>query len=78
MSRSYKKTSIIKYCGNSRFGKRQANKKVRVYNDVSLKGNSYKKLYESYNINDIVEYCSKEKAIRDDFLDEWNKAYYRK
>lgn len=51
MSRSYKKTPIIKDSGkHKQFAKRQANKKVR-HSDCSSGGN-FKKLFESWDISD--------------------------
>ncbi len=64
MSRSYKKNPFLKYGGCSRFGKRQANKAVRRYikanlDNTQLKGSLYKKIYNSYDIYDVVSYCPK-------------------
>lgn len=53
MSRSYKKTPIIKDSSKTkRIDKRNANKSVRHNKDLSGKGNGYKKCFESYDIND--------------------------
>ena len=51
MSRSEKKTPIIKYGGYGKLGKHFANKKVRTI-DIGDYSN-YKKVYESWNIFDI-------------------------
>lgn len=53
MSRSYKKTWGFK--DSSKFGKRCANKKVRQLKNETLecvKGNLFKKAYESWDISD--------------------------
>jgi len=79
MSRSYKKTPIIKYCGDKRYGKRQANKKVRrLDRTVLLKGKQYRKLYETWDINDVIQFWSRREAERCGELDIWKKWYYRK
>lgn len=79
MSRSYKKTPIIKCCGDKRYGKRQANKKVRRSDrTVLLKGKQYRKLYETWDINDMIQFWSRREAERRGELDIWKKWYYRK
>ena len=55
MSRSYKHTPIYQDQVGKRFGKSYANRVVRRYlssDKVLQDGNSYKKLYESWNISD--------------------------
>jgi hypothetical protein len=52
MSRSFKKVPIVKYGGYGKFGKQLANKKVRKI-DLS-DGNNYRRIYESWNIFDVV------------------------
>ena len=55
MSRSYKKTPIIKCCptqGN--IGKKFANRKVRNKKGNIPNGKAYKKYFESYDIHDYV------------------------
>ena len=74
MSRSFKKTPISKDGGrSSKWGKNQANKKIRNYNDEIPKGGSYKKLYEQWDINDFVVYWTEEDAKEEYY--RW-KAYY--
>ena len=54
MSRSYKKYPLVKCERSCKFGKRQANKKIRslpVSEDIP-KGTGYKKYYQSYDICD--------------------------
>ena len=70
MSRSYKKTPITKYCGDSRFGKRQAGKKVRK-SDGKL-------LFATWNINDFVQYYSLKDAEKQENIERWKKYFYRK
>lgn len=62
MSKSYKKTPTIKYGGKG--NKRFANKKVRKYKGQIQNGKSYKKLYQSWDINDIVSYYPEELMIK--------------
>lgn len=79
MSRSYKRTPIIKYCGDSRFAKRQSSKKVRKSDgNLLLKGNQYKKLFESWNINDIIQFYSLKEAEKLGNIENWKKYFYRK
>ena len=79
MSRSYRKTPIIKCCGDKKYGKRQANKKVRrSYQNVLWKGKQYRKLYETWDINDVIQYWSRRDAEMHGELDIWKKYYYRK
>jgi len=79
MSRSYKRTPVMKCCGDSRYGKRQANKKVRRSDkSVLYKRKQYRKVYESWDINDVVLYWSKRDAEKSGELDDWKKYYYRK
>ncbi len=79
MSRSYKKTPISKYGGDSRFGKRQAGKKVRKSDGkLLLKGSQYKKLFETWNINDFVQFYSLKEAEIQENIERWKKYFYRK
>lgn len=69
MSRSYKKTPIVKDSNKGKkLEKRFANKKIRAFfkehSDVSLPNNSYKKVSESWNIADFTCRWSKEDAIQ--------------
>jgi hypothetical protein len=84
MSRSFKKTPIIKDNTYSKLGKRYANKRVRKY-DVD-DGNAYRKIYEQYNICDYsfgLYGCRKEDGIPvyyqgrkmsyDEIMEYWRK-----
>ena len=62
MSRSFKKHNIVKD-KVSKDMKKFANKKVRNTPDVP-NGKSYKKVFESYDIHDHIDYWSKEMAIK--------------
>lgn len=59
MSRSYKKNAYATDGSpkNVRDQKRLANKKVR-NSDIPLRGNGYRKVYNSWNIHDYVSYYS--------------------
>jgi hypothetical protein len=64
MSRSFKHNPIIKDDTRKKFGKKFANKKVRKIDLDS--GNSYKKVYQSYDICDYsfgLYGCRKEDGI---------------
>lgn len=74
MSRSYKKTPIIKDNGRTKkYGKHFANKAVNTFIDnvqnedfFFPQNKSYKKLYDSWEIADFTSRCSEE---------EWRKKY---
>lgn len=85
MSRSYKRTPIVKDNPKARkFFKRRANKKVRRTPDIP-NGRAYRKVYDSWSIYDFISYCTLE-----DWLDsakeaenyftkkDWLKIYYWK
>ena len=63
MSRSYKKVPITKDNYGGKTGKRFANKAVRRKKDELFKGKDYKKVYNSYDINDYISYYPKDEAI---------------
>lgn len=65
MSRSYKKHPITKDGGrSSKIGKKLANKKVRKNVDkLPSKGKAYKKIYNSWDINDYISYWTEKDAI---------------
>ena len=65
MSRSYKKTPVVKDNFGGKTGKRLANKKVRKLKNELFKGGEYKKVYESWDINDYISYYTLEEAIKD-------------
>lgn len=78
MSRSYKRTPVIKCCGYGKFGKRQANKKVRKAGELGRKSQSFKRVYETWDIRDYRLFCGRragEKLIGKGY---WEKCYYRK
>lgn len=54
MSHSYK--SIIGIVDRNPYCKNQANQKVRRYKKYLPNGKTYKKLYQSYNISDFINY----------------------
>lgn len=62
MSRSFKKHPIAKDKVTKDM-KKFANKKVRNTPDIP-NGKSYKKVFESYDIHDQIDYWSKEMAIK--------------
>lgn len=80
MSRSYKKHPIIKYAGNKDYKKR-FNRKLRRTTGIEdiPNGNAYKKMNESWDINDIIDWCSWEKYkswnINNNTYREWYKTY---
>ena len=79
MSKSFKKTPIIKYAGCGPYGKRLANRKVRRnQNDVFANGKLYKKMYETWDINDCVSRWTQKDAEKRGMIDVWEKFYHRK
>ena len=80
MSRSRKKTPIYKV-STGKYGKNQANRKVRrIGKDMYAgKGNGFKKEYPQYHVIDYTFYIPKEKFRPDDKEDEmfWKRCYYR-
>jgi hypothetical protein len=55
MSRSYKKTPVIKFApSKGKIGKGFANRRVRKYKGDLSDGACYKRLYEPWNIHDCV------------------------
>lgn len=85
MSRSYKKSPVIKDMDSGRFGKRLANKKVRRFKNDIKSGKSYKKIFETYNIHDFVsrysykDYLKKHKPEDEkEVYEKWAKYYKRK
>ena len=58
MSRSYKKTSVVKiHNGFTRMAKNQSNKKIRKTEDISC-GANYKKIYPQYNVCEFRSYMT--------------------
>lgn len=78
MSRSYKHTPVIKCCGYGRFGKRQANKKVRQTKGLGQKSQSFKRVYETWNIRDYRSFSRRNAGERLIGKEYWEKCYYRK
>lgn len=58
MSRSYKKTPIVKDGHSGRFGKTFANRKVRRCKEPIANGKAYRKVFNPWDIHDYVDYCS--------------------
>jgi len=64
MSRSYKKTPIAKDHNSGKWGKKQANRRVRRCNQSIPNGKSYRKLYNPWDIHDYVSYCSYRQELK--------------
>lgn len=89
MSRSYKKTPIVKdNAGGRKSSKRFANKKVRREKYLS-NGKEYRKVYNTWDIYDYVSYCTLErymkiKHLRDFYPSDeemkqaWRRDFYLK
>ncbi len=76
MSRSYKKTPIIKGAGSGPYGKRCANRKVRRTQTILLQNKrAYKKLYESWDINDYISRWTRKDAEKSGEIEIWEKFY---
>lgn len=72
MSRSYRKTPILKDGGrSSKYNKQLANRHIRrkanrdVYSDHIGSNSFYKKMYESWEINDYISRYTLTEAIED-------------
>lgn len=63
MSRSYKKTPIIKCAPRNNWGQKQANRRIRRIKGKFPFGCWYKKLYEQWDIHDQVSFCSLEEYL---------------
>ncbi len=78
MSRSYKKTPIIKYGGlyGTRSCKKLFNKRVRAIKiEDELPNNAYyRKLSEQWDLYDIVSYCSASDFMENRRWNDW-KSY---
>ena len=61
---------ICKDHPTGKWGKKQANKAVRRNKNSSLKGKSYKKVYDSWDIHDYISFYPKEQAIKDWYEEE--------
>lgn len=79
MSRSFKKTPVAKCAGYGAYGKKLANRKVRHAPDtVTANGKSYRKMYETWDINDCVTRWTREEAEKCGMTEVWEKIYHRK
>lgn len=85
MSRSYKKNPYCTDNGNSKYGKRIANRVTRkklkskkFEDEVLPKGKKYKQLYCSYDICDYKFYETKKEAMQNGHLKLWFKYHLRK
>ena len=79
MSKSFKKTPIIKYAGYGAYGKKLANRKVRrTHNEIFTKGNLYRRMYQTWNINDCISHWPQKEAEKSGKTDVWEKFYHRK
>ena len=93
MSRSYKKIPIHKSHDGGKWTKRMASKAVRREPDTPLNGGNYKKIFNSWELNDWVTYWPIEDAIEtyysspyylsrfdtlEKFLIYWKKSMLRK
>lgn len=74
MSRSVRRTPIRKDHDSGKWGKRQANKKVRQEKDFAKNGKSYKKVYNTWDVHDFVSRYTQEDAIRDWYEEEQIKG----
>lgn len=76
MSRSYKKHPIIKYAGCKDY-KKIYNRKLRRTTNIDdiPNGNAYKKMNESWNINDITSWCSWEACKRWESIENTPEEY---
>lgn len=89
MSRSYKKTPIVKDNIKTRkYYKRQANKLIR-RSPLVFDGNYYRKIYNSWDIYDYVNYCTFEEYMSSSHLlsycgseeeqkQSWRRCFYLK
>lgn len=77
MSRSFKKNPISKDHYGGKSGKRFANKAVRRKKNLSYSGGEYKKVYDSWDVNDYICYYSREDAIKDWYDEEADHNKYQ-
>lgn len=79
VSRSFKKNPIIKYAGYGKPGKTIANRIVRrKKRELPVKGMTHRKMYQTWNINDVVSRWTRDEAIQAGMLEEWERLYHRK
>lgn len=65
MSRSYKKTPVVKDGRSGKEGKKFANRKVRRCKHDLANGKAYRKVFESWDIHDMVNYYSYQSFKKD-------------
>ena len=76
MSRSYKRYPLIKSIESGKFGKKQANKKVRNTKLLDIpNGNSYRKIYETTEIREYESVEFKEWVIEKFYSKQKDKLY---
>lgn len=66
MSRSFKKTPVVKDGRSGKAGKKFANRKVRRYKHDLPNGKAYQKVFNSYDIHDYVNYYSYQSFKKDE------------
>ena len=73
MARSFKKHPVLKYAPvRGRIGKCFANRKVRRNKGGISSGNAYRKLYETWDIHDVVD-----RTTINEHLERWGRWIYR-
>ena len=77
MSRSYRKNPIRKSHDGGKEMKRIASKAVRRQKELPLKGSSYKKIFNSWNLNYYISYWPLEEAIEAWYEEENKSESYR-
>lgn len=87
MSRSFKKNPFLKYGGYRPkwWAKRQSSKAYRRFlksnlDDSPPKGYFYRRIFNAYDVNDIVSYFAYKDLIEGSVFseEEWFRWYYRK
>lgn len=82
MSRSYKKTPVLKEgrnkAGSKKYWKKRAHKKERRTKELGNKSNYYRKVYESWDICDYRFFHEKNVDMDADEVLDWEKVYHRK
>lgn len=91
MSRSYKHSPIYTDggAGGPKGTKKEANKKIRHLNfdELPLKGKTFKKYFCSYDIHDFISYYTLNEALKnwekyydtkEECIKHWEKFYKRK
>lgn len=89
MSRSYKKFPYVREHESCKYGKKQANRKVRNYNknlsNQHPSNKMYRKLYETWDISDCNMYYPLSEYMKDaesgesyQTLVDWKKSFYYK